>query len=137
MTDKAYCTALEGRGLVALAWAEGRLEMPFDALPGNVVGDVVRLKIARDGVAKGWRQMELGLRGAEGHCLLGWLLEASDWDAVEATRLALEYVWPALPERRKRECYGKMRAIYTFNDEAPGSGEVVRVLDRAIESATG
>ena len=111
--------------------------MPFDALHGNVVSDVVRLKVARDGLAKGWRRMGLGLRGAETHCLLGWLLEASDWDAVEATRLALDYVWPALPERRKRECYGKMRAIYTFNDEASGSEEVLRVLDRAIGNAAG
>jgi len=111
--------------------------MPFDALPKNVVSDVVRLTFARDGLAKGWRQMGLGERGADSHCLLGWLLEASDWDTEEATRLALEYVWAALPERRKRECYGKMRAIYAFNDEASGSWEVVGVLDRAIESAVG
>lgn len=109
--------------------------MPFDTLSENVVSDVVRLRVAREGVAKGWRQMGLGVRGADRHCLLGWLLEASDWDAEEATRLALEHVWPALPERRKRECFGKMRAIYTFNDEASGSGEVVRVLDRAIGNA--
>ena len=111
--------------------------MPFDALPANPVSDVVRLKVARDGLAKGWRQMGLGERGAETHCLLGWLLEASDWDTEEATRLALEYVWAALPDRRKRECFGKMRAIYTFNDEASGSGEVVGVLDRAIGNAGG
>jgi len=79
--------------------------------------------------------MELGARGSDSHCLLGWLLEATDWDTEEATRLALDYVWAALPERRRRECYGKMRAIYTFNDEASGSGEVVGVLDKAIESA--
>jgi len=109
--------------------------MPFDALQGNEVSDVVRLRVARDGLAKGWRQMGLGERGADSHCLLGWLLEASDWDTEEATRLALEYVWAALPERRKRECYGKMRAIYTFNDEASGSAEVVAVLNRAIERA--
>jgi len=109
--------------------------MPFDALPGNVVTDIVRLKVARDGLANGWRQMGLGTRGEDSHCLLGWLLEASDWDAEEATRLALDYVWAALPERRKRECYGKMRAIYTFNDEASGRAEVVAVLNRAIERA--
>jgi hypothetical protein len=40
-----------------------------------------------------------------------------------------------LPERRKRECFGKVRAICTFNDEASGSGEVVKVLDRAIGNA--
>jgi len=120
-----------------LVGRRGRLEMPFDALPGDVASDVVRLKVARDGVAKGWRQMEFGSRGAGEHCLLGWLLEASDWDSVGATELALKYVWPALPERRKRECYGKMRAIYTFNDEASGSGEVIEVLNRAIASAGG
>lgn len=87
--------------------------MPFDAMPEVVVSDVARLRVALDGVRNGWARYHIGLRGGD-HCALGWLLEAADWDRDEAVRLALKYVYPALPASARHN--DRLVSIYRYND---------------------
>lgn len=95
--------------------------MPFDGLPGNLVSDIVKLRIALDGVRKrGWSDHAIGARGIGGrqegaHCAIGWLLAATDWDRDETTRLALDYVYPALPEKARND-RKRMWSISNYND---------------------
>jgi len=108
--------------------------MPFDAMPAEVLDDLARLRIVRDGVSRdhSWCKHELGGRAATQHCLLGWLLVATDWDAQEATRLAFEHLYPALPPSARNENAGVMSSLYQHNDYR-GRGAILAVIDRAIE----
>ena len=92
--------------------------MPFDLLPEREAEDIVRLRVARDGVGAGWNTGNLGLEEDQKHCAIGWLLVATDWDEAAATQLALDYVWPALPPAAQAKFKGKIEAIYHFNDSA-------------------
>lgn len=108
--------------------------MPFDCLPEGLVSDIVKLRMARDGIAgKGWTQYSLGLANEPAHCVIGWLLTATDWDAREATRLLVDYVYPALSENAKGD-KSRTRAVYEFND-SHGRSSVVRLLDNAVKLA--
>jgi hypothetical protein len=95
--------------------------MPFDGLPEGLVSDVVKLRIALDGVRnRGWSNRAIGARGIGGrpegkHCAIGWLLVATDWDRDEVTRLALDYVYPALPEKARND-QKRMLSISRYND---------------------
>lgn len=106
--------------------------MPFDAMPERVAEDVVKLRVARDGVGAGWRTSKLGLEDDQRHCAIGWLLVAADWDEAEATRLALEYVWPALPAGAKAKYHGKLEAIYKFNDNSGTSTRMLALFNAAL-----
>ena len=107
--------------------------MPFDCLPESFVSDLVKLKIALDGVKGGWRSGSLGRPDEADHCLLGWLLVATDWDTAEATRLALDYVYPALPPKAQLKS-GRLRSIYNYNDSKRQS-RIVQLLDDAVKLA--
>jgi hypothetical protein len=98
--------------------------MPFDATPREAE-DIVRLRVARDGVGAGWDFGHLGLEEDQKHCAIGWLLVATDWDEAEATQLALDYVWPALPPAAQAKCQSKIEAIYKYND----NGDKKRILN--------
>ena len=105
--------------------------MPFDPLPVDLVDDFTRLRVVRDGVAgqTTWCKGELGAPASETHCLLGWLLVSTDWNVPEATRLAIDYLYPALPEKQ-RKC-NVMKSLYDYNDKH-GRDAVVALIDRAI-----
>jgi hypothetical protein len=92
--------------------------MPFDLLPEREAEDIIRLRVARDGVGAGWNTGNLGLEEDQKHCAIGWLLVATDWNEAEATQLALDYVWPALPPAAQAKCQSKIEAIYKYNDSA-------------------
>jgi hypothetical protein len=106
--------------------------MPFDGLPEGLVSDMVKLRIALDGVRRGWAQYEVGPQGAEHHCAIGWLLVATDWDRDEATRLALEYVYPALPRKARR--LARLASIWTYNDGG-GSRRIEKLFSNAVRLA--
>ena len=95
--------------------------MPFDGLPENLVSDLVKLRIALDGVRnRGWSDRAIGARGIGGrpegaHCAIGWLLVATEWDRDETTRLALDYVYPCLPEKARND-RKRMWSISQYND---------------------
>lgn len=108
--------------------------MPFDALPENIVSDVIKLRLARNGIAEKRTIGELGLKGEEDHCALGWLLEAADHDPREAARLAVQYLWPAMP-KSARNGTSKVWAIAQHHDHR-STDYVVRWFDRAIAIAT-
>ena len=108
--------------------------MPFDALPDNLVSDLVRLRIVRDGVATNWATGELGVETDNNHCLIGWLLVATEWDEAEATRLALEYLHPVLPKRSQRG--PGIASIMAFNDELTRN-RVLKLVDDGIARAGG
>lgn len=107
--------------------------MPFDGLPEGLVSDIIKLRIALDGVrAGGWTRYQIGTSDHVNHCAIGWLLEATEWDMDEATRLALQYVYPALPEKaRKQE---RLRSIWTYNDGGSRK-RVVQLFDDAVRLA--
>jgi hypothetical protein len=112
--------------------------MPFDCLPEHLLTDLVKLKLARDGIAgdSGWAQSELGLADEPQHCVIGWLLVAADWDAREATRLLVNYVYPVLPESARNGFKGRASAVYHYNDEECRTQQrVVRLFDDAIRLA--
>lgn len=113
--------------------------MPFDAMPETQTNDVIKLRIALDGLSdkRQWAQGSWGTKRSADHCLLGWLLMATDYEPDEATRLALDYVWPSLPEKvRGRPCGSKVTAISNYNDSCrTRHGDVVALLERAIEKA--
>lgn len=109
--------------------------MPFDGTNALQSEDLVKLRVALEGVrGRGWSNHAIGARRPEApHCALGWLLVATDWDRDETTRLALDYVYPALPESARREG-NRMRAISDYNDR--GSRErVVGLFTKAVELA--
>ena len=112
--------------------------MPFDGLPEGVVSDMVKLRIALDGVCRRWSNTSIGAREIGGrpdapHCTLGWLLVATEWDRDETTRLALEYVYPALPATA-RKADSRMRAISNYNDRGSRK-RVVQLLTDALQLA--
>jgi hypothetical protein len=112
--------------------------MPFDCLPEQLLTDLVKLKLARDGIAggQGWSQHELGLTDEPSHCVIGWLLVAADWDAREATRLLVDYVYPALPDSARTQVKGRVSAVYHYNDGGyQTQRRVVRLFDDAIRLA--
>lgn len=105
--------------------------MPFDGMPEVRASDLAKLRLALDGVKRSWAQGRFGL-GSRDHCAIGWLLVATDWDYNETTRLALAYVYPALPERARKE--ERMESIWCYNDN--GSRErVSRLFTDAIKLA--
>jgi len=107
--------------------------MPFDCLPEGLVSDLVKLRIALDGVKNHWTNGELGWKTAADHCALGWLLVATEWDTEEATRLALKYVYPALPENARRKS-GRLESIWRYNDNGEQQ-RVIRLFDKAVQLA--
>ena len=107
--------------------------MPFDGLPEGLVSDMVKLRIALEGVRDGgWITARVGLTESEPHCAIGWLLVATDWNRDEATRLALEYVYPALPEKARKRA--RLSSIWTYND-AGGHKRIVRLFEDAVRRA--
>jgi len=107
--------------------------MPFDCLPEGLVSDLVKLRIALDGVRNGWRRGKVGGKDADTHCAIGWLLIAAEWDTAEATRLALKYVYPALPEKRQ-DPHARLESIWTYNDTG-GKRRIVQLFDDAVRLA--
>src|SRR5215472_3198784 len=89
--------------------------MPFDAFPEGLTDDLVKLRTALNGVRTGWTEGSIG-KGEADHCAIGWLLVATDWDRDEAVRLALEYVYPALPQKARKP-HRKITSIYVYNDD--------------------
>jgi hypothetical protein len=110
--------------------------MPFDGLPEGLVSDLVKLRVALDGVRKSWGTDRLGLEGDAEHCAIGWLLVASDWDEAVATQLALDYVYPVLPERARAVKGGRLEAIWRYNDRG-GQGRIVKLFEAAVARAAG
>jgi hypothetical protein len=107
--------------------------MPFDGLPAGLLSDMAKLRVALEGVRDlGWRQEKIGLRDADRHCALGWLLVATDWDRDETVRLALDYVYPALPEHARKE--ERLQSIYHYNDKGSRK-RVVRLFEDAVKLA--
>ena len=107
--------------------------MPFDCLPESLVSDLVKLRIALDGVRSGWTKGRLGDRGADTHCAIGWLLIAAEWDAAEATRLALDYVYPALPKKRQNPS-ARLKSIWNYNDRG-SERRIVQLFADAVRLA--
>ena len=105
--------------------------MPFDGLPQGLLSDMAKLRVALDGVRDNWTTHEIGIDG-DAHCAIGWLLVATDWDRDEATRLALDYVYPALPEKARRP--ERLRSIWRYND-AGSRKRVVRLFEDAVALA--
>lgn len=106
--------------------------MPFDGLPDGLLSDLVKLRIACDGVRSGWRQGAIG-QGEATHCAIGWLLVATDWDRDEAVRLALDYVYPALPKRAQKPSL-RLDAIWRYND-LHGHEKIERLFSDAVRLA--
>ena len=95
--------------------------MPFDGVPEGVVSDLVKLRIALDGVRTHWREGAIGRQTDATHCAIGWLLVATEWNRDEAVRLALDYVYPALPEKARDPSEGRLEAIASYNDNGSAS----------------
>lgn len=106
--------------------------MPFDCLPDSAVSDLIKLRIARDGLAGGWQDGALGLQDEAQHCAIGWLLTATEWNEREATRLIAKYVYPALPKVPRGAT--RISAVYRFND-SHGRDAVVKLFNDAIRLA--
>lgn len=105
--------------------------MPFDGLPQGLLSDMAKLRVALDGVRGNWTPGAVG-KGLPDHCAVGWLLVATDWDSEEATRLALDYVYPALPPRaRKRD---RIWSIVNYNDDG-GQRRIERLFSDAVKLA--
>jgi hypothetical protein len=102
-------------------------------MPENVVSDVIKLRMARDGLAgNDWTKNKLGLAKGVPHCVIGWLLQAVEFDEMEAARLVVDYVYPALPTAAKKD-RTPIEAVYRFNDHSSRHRtDVVALLDRAI-----
>jgi len=94
--------------------------MPFDGLPEGLLSDMAKLRIALDGVRQRWAAGTIGIENADRHCALGWLLVATEWNRDEAVRLALDYVYPVLPEkvreRGSRAGEPRLGLIVQYND---------------------
>jgi hypothetical protein len=95
--------------------------MPFDGVPEGLVSDLVKLRIALDGVRTHWREGAIGRQTDATHCAIGWLLVATEWNRDEAVRLALDYVYPALPEKARDPSEGRLEAIASYNDNGSAS----------------
>jgi hypothetical protein len=107
--------------------------MPFDGLPEGLVSDLVKLRIALDGVrGDRWTTGQIGTTSDGDHCAIGWLLVATDWDRDEATRLALDYVYPALPEKARKP--GRLNSIWAYNDNG-GQKRIERLFADAVQLA--
>ena len=106
--------------------------MPFDAMPPQEAEDIVKLRVARDGVGAGWDTGHLGLNDDQRHCAIGWLLVAADWDTAEATRLAVKYVYPALPPTAQHA--GRLESIYNYNDRGDKQ-RILKLFNAAIALA--
>jgi hypothetical protein len=113
--------------------------MPFDGLPAELLSDLAKLRVALDGVRdRGWSNRAIGAREIGGrppvpHCTIGWLLVATDWDRDETTRLALDYVYPALPEKARNDTK-RMWSISKYNDGGSRK-RVVKLLEDAVSRA--
>lgn len=108
--------------------------MPFDALPEIVVSDLVKLRIATEGIRRGFRQCEFGLAGDETHCAIGWLLVATEWDEAEATRLAVDYLYPALPKKARKP--SRLLSVWKYNDNHEHD-DLVGLFEKAMTLAEG
>jgi hypothetical protein len=108
--------------------------MPFDGLPEGVVSDLVKLRIALDGIKnpQRWAKGSIGLKDELPHCAIGWLMSATDGDLDETTRLALKYVYPALPPKAQKA--EKMYAIWTYNDTG-GHKRMISLFSDAVRLA--
>ncbi len=113
--------------------------MPFDGLPDGLLSDLAKLKVALHGVSKrGWSNeaiggREIGGRPEQPHCAIGWLLVATDWDREETTRLALDYVYPALPASARNDSE-RMWSISRYNDRGSRK-RVVKLFEDAMQLA--
>lgn len=113
--------------------------MPFDGLPDGLMSDLAKLRVALAGVReRGWSNRAIGARGIGGrregdHCAIGWLLVATDWDRDETTRLALDYVYPALPAAA-RNYHKRMWSISNYNDRGSRK-RVVQLFEDACRLA--
>ena len=107
--------------------------MPFDGVPEGLISDLAKLRIALDGVRGGWTVGEVGGKHADEHCAIGWLLEATDWDRDETVRLALQYVYPALPPGRQHP-KDRLASIVLFND-ATGRKRIAQLFEDAVRLA--
>jgi hypothetical protein len=94
---------------------------------------MAKLRVALEGVRTNWDTGEVGLRDAEDHCAIGWLLVATDWNREEAVRLALEYVYPALPEKARKPDQ-RLKSIWRYNDHG-SNRRIVRLFDDAMRLA--
>ena len=106
--------------------------MPFDGLPEGKVCDIAKLRVALAGVRKGWASYRLGGPEARRHCAIGWLLEATDWDRDATVRLALRYVYPALPVTARGA--DRLQSIWSYNDGG-GRKRVVQLFEDAVRLA--
>jgi hypothetical protein len=106
--------------------------MPFDGVPDGLVSDVVKLRVALDGVKRRWADGKIGL-GDEDHCAIGWLLVATDGNRDETVRLALDYVYPALPARARRD-YERLDSIAEYNDSGSRK-RIIRLFTDAVALA--
>jgi hypothetical protein len=114
--------------------------MPFDGLPDGLLSDLAKLKVALEGVkSRGrWSNQaiggrEIGGRPEQAHCAIGWLLVATDWDREETTRLALAYVYPALPDTA-RDDRQRILSISQYNDRGSRK-RVVQLFEDAMQLA--
>lgn len=110
--------------------------MPFDGMPDGLSEDLVKLRTALAGIKNpaGWGKGAIGLDNDMPHCAIGWLLVATDNDLDETTRLALKYIYPALPPKAQKEKGGKMYSIYSFNDGG-GHKRMVELFSGAVKLA--
>jgi hypothetical protein len=106
--------------------------MPFDGLPQGLLSDMAKLRVALDGVKRHWAEGKIGL-GDEDHCAIGWLLVATDGNRDETVRLALDYVYPALPARARRDDE-RLDSIVQYNDDGSRK-RIVRLFTDAVALA--
>ena len=108
--------------------------MPFDGLPDGLSEDLVKLRTALAGIKDraGWAKGRIGLDKDVPHCAIGWLLAATDGDIDETTRLALRYVYPALPPKAQKDA--KLASIWSYNDDG-GHKRMVELFSGAVKLA--
>jgi hypothetical protein len=108
--------------------------MPFDALPENVVSDLVRLKVALDLISnkRRWYAGSVGHRGEERHCAVGWVLRACEWDKAAAMKLVTDYLYPSLPAKAQKEkSRGRVWSVSDYNDNNSHEA-IVKVFEDAV-----
>jgi hypothetical protein len=108
--------------------------MPFDGLPAGLLSDMAKLRVALEGVRDKWTTDKVGLQNSVDHCAIGWLLVATDWNRDDAVRLALDYVYPALPQKARRGCDGRLEAIWSYNDDGD-QRRIVKLFNDAVRLA--
>ena len=108
--------------------------MPFDGMPDGLSEDLVKLRTALAGIKNrdGWAIGSIGLHKDAPHCAIGWLLATTDGDVDETTRLALKYVYPALPPKAQTEA--KLASIWGYNDGG-GHKRMVELFTGAVKLA--